>query len=60
MGKLEIIRSIVRPVLTLIGFGALTFSVLRRGELLPDAYTTMVVAMVGFWFVERALNHKEK
>ena len=54
---LDLIRGLVRPTLTWLGFGVLTVIVgvnsLRTKTAPPDWYITMVAMMVAYWFAQR-------
>ena len=52
-GKFEIIRSIVRPLVTVAGFGSVVYMVIE-GITVPEWYWTLVASLVAFWFAGRA------
>ena len=50
--NLNIIRGLVRPVVTFIGFAAFTYAFLHNPQI-SVAYITAVMLMLGFWFGQR-------
>ena len=52
MKLLELIRGVVRPTLTWLGFGVVSVLAYFDPEV-RKAYITMVGMMVAFWFADR-------
>ena len=50
---IPIIRALVRPVLTGIGFGVFSYLTLKHPAELASSYIPAVMLMLGFWFGER-------
>ena len=46
-------RALIRPVVTMVGFGALTFGFLR-GQVTTEVYLPLVALTVGFYFGARS------
>ena len=55
---IEIIRSLVRPLVTTIGFVAITAGFFM-GKVPADIYVPMVTGMVTWWFASRS-NQESK
>ena len=52
-GKLtEVVRAIVRPVITLSGWGCIIYLAVR-GIITPDVFVPGVMALVAWWFATR-------
>jgi len=49
---IETARAIVRPIITLSGWGSLLYGVLQ-GINIPEWYWTAVVGFTSFWFASR-------
>jgi len=49
---IEAIRSLVRPILTVMGFSALTIGFLSS-KIEPGIYVPLVSMMIAFWFSDR-------
>ena len=56
---MEIVRAIVRPVITLGGWCSLIYMVIK-GITIPEWYWTAVIGFTSFWFAARMNNHVEK
>lgn len=52
MNKLDIIRGLVRPLLTVGGFSAITVGFLT-GRVSVELYLPIVSMMIGYWFAAR-------
>ena len=53
---IELFRSTVRPILTIGGFGAITYLALI-GKPVPDWLFSQVGMMVAWWFSDRSRQH---
>ena len=53
---LDTIRGLVRPVVTTVGFFAITAGFFL-GKVPADIYVPMVTGMVTWWFASRPANH---
>mgnify|MGYP001573202101 CR=1 FL=1 len=52
-GKLmELVRTIVRPAITVLGFGTITYMVIAEAKI-PEWYWTSVVGNTAWWFADR-------
>ena len=50
--KIDILRALVRPVITLVGFGALTVGLFTH-TVTMDIYLPIVSMAIGFYFQSR-------
>ena len=53
---IEMVRGLVRPVLTAVGFGAVTYLVVM-GKVETKEYLVLVALMVGYWFGQRSAGN---
>ncbi len=53
-------RGMIRPSITWIGFGVLSFIVVYKtvvvGEAIPEFYQTLVVGIISVWFTARIMS----
>lgn len=54
---LDLLRGLVRPTLTWLGFGVVSgvvaYTSVRDKAMPPDWYVSMVALMLGWWFASR-------
>jgi len=50
---LDLIRGIVKPIITGIGFTAVTIAILFQIDV-PEWYRSTIIAMIAFWFGNRS------